>query len=123
MTRYLDATEQLAAMHEPRLGGIKHDTSKLPLELLPFEALESIAEVLKFGATKYEAHNWRKGFKWSRLLGASLRHLFAWARGEGKDPETGYSHLAHAGCCVLFLLAHEINNYGEDDSWTPTIKP
>jgi hypothetical protein len=33
-----------------------------------------------------------------------IRHLFAFARGVDKDPETGLSHLAHLGCNVLFLL-------------------
>lgn len=93
----------------------KHDSEKNPLELLPFEALEEIGKVLQFGAKKYDSHNWRKGFVWSRLIGAALRHIFAFARGEDKDPETGFSHLAHAGCCVLFLLSFTITNNGTDD--------
>ena len=93
----------------------KFDGEKNPLELLPFEALEDIGKVLEFGAQKYAAHNWRAGFKWSRLIGALMRHMFAWAQGQDKDPETGLSHLAHAGCCILFLISHEKNGYGEDD--------
>jgi hypothetical protein len=27
----------------------------------------------------------------------------------------GYSHLWHAGACVLFLIAYEIRGVGEDD--------
>ena len=99
------------------MSGTKHDSNKNRLELLPFEALEDIAEVLTFGAQKYDAHNWRKGFAWSRLLGAALRHLFAWARGEDKDPESGLSHLAHAGCCILFLITHQAEGLGKDDRW------
>lgn len=94
---------------------LKYDTGKAPFELLPGPALEAIAEVLGFGKKKYDAWNWAKGFDWSRLLGAALRHLFAWARGEAKDPESGLSHLAHAGCCILFLLSHEICKLGNDD--------
>lgn len=90
----------------PESQGTKHDQDKLPLELLPIEPIEEIAEVLKFGAVKYEAWNWTKGFLWMRLYGATLRHLFAWARGEDNDPESGKSHLAHAGCMLLFLLWH-----------------
>jgi hypothetical protein len=30
--------------------------------LLPSEALEEIARVYAFGAEKYAAHNWRKGY-------------------------------------------------------------
>jgi hypothetical protein len=85
------------------------------MDLLPGEALEEIAKVLSFGAKKYAAHNWRKGFAWSRLLAACLRHLFAYGRGERTDPESGLSHLAHAGCMLLFLLTHEVKGMGTDD--------
>lgn len=95
--------------------GLKYDNGKVPLELLPVEALTEIAKVLAFGAEKYGRHNWRKGMAWSRLVGAILRHLFAWVQGENKDPESGLSHLAHAGCDILFLLTYALNNSGTDD--------
>lgn len=101
-------------MHD-RLTAIKHDDEKVPLELIPPEALIEIAKVLGFGAKKYDAHNWRNGFKWSRLLGAALRHIVAYIGGENKDPESGLSHLAHAGCCIMFLITHEVKGLGEDD--------
>jgi hypothetical protein len=87
------------------------------MELLSPIALEQIAKVLAAGAEKYDDHNWRGGFKWTRLAGSTLRHLFAWLGGEDTDPETGLSHLAHAGCNVMFLLEHEAHNLGEDDRW------
>ena len=94
---------------------MKFDTEKNRVELLPVEALEEIGLALTFGAEKYEPWNWKKGFAWSRLIGSTLRHLFAWMRGEDKDPESGLSHLAHAGCCILFLITHEKLGLGEDD--------
>ena len=96
-------------------GGIKYDDGKPPMDLLPGEALEAIAQVLAFGAKKYDSWNWAKGFAWSRLFGACLRHLFAWQRGERQDPESGLSHLAHSGACLLFLLTHELKGWGTDD--------
>lgn len=96
---------------------IKHDDSKVRLELLSPIALNEIAKVLTFGAKKYADHNWRNGFKWSRLLGAALRHLFAFIGGQDKDPETGLSHLAHAGCCIMFLLEHEETHKALDDRY------
>lgn len=96
---------------------MKNDGEKVRVELLPPLALEEIAKVLTFGAKKYEDHNWRKGFAWSRLIGAALRHLLAFMRGEDNDPETGLSHLAHLGCCVLFLLDHQILKLGLDDRY------
>lgn len=98
---------------------VKHDDGKYALDLLPYGALMQVGSVLRFGAQKYAAHNWRNGggLSWSRLLAAALRHLFAWGRGEDYDPETGYNHLAHAACCVLFLLDYTIEGGGTDDRW------
>lgn len=99
-------------------AGIKHDDGKPMLALLPIEALIEVGKVMTFGATKYQAHNWRLGFKFSRVSSAALRHLFAWIAGEDKDPETGLSHLAHAAACVLFLLTYTLQNTGVDDRHT-----
>ena len=101
------------------MSGVKHDAGKLPLDLLPFDALDSVAAVLAHGAAKYEARNWELGMRWGRLFGAALRHLFAWGRGERLDPESGLPHLAHAACCVLFLLAYELRGVGQDDRRRP----
>lgn len=107
----------------------KYDNDKPRMELLSTPAIEAIAQVLTYGARKYTTkddsgdHNWRKGFNWSRLLGAAIRHMFAWMRGEDKDPESGLSHLAHAGCCIMFLLEHEITGLGKDDRWISGRKP
>ena len=87
-------------------AGLKYDNGKPPVGLLSSRALLSIAAVLGTGAEKYGSHNWRGGLAWSRVSDAALRHLLAWKDGEDKDPETGLSHLAHAGCCVLFLLEY-----------------
>ena len=95
----------------------KHDSQKPRTDLLPFEALEEVSKVLSHGASKYADHNWRKGMNWSRLLGASLRHLFAWARGEDLDKESRLSHLAHAACCILFLISYTLNGSGTDDRY------
>ena len=96
-------------------GGIKHDAEKNRLDLLPCDALEEIAKVLTFGATKYGDYNWALGMKWSRPYGALLRHMFAWFKGEENDQETNLSHLAHAGCCILFLLSYGLRKVGMDD--------
>lgn len=87
-------------------AAMKHDTGKLDWSMLPIDALEEIMKVLEFGKHKYSAWNWSsgEGFKYTRVFNALVRHLFAWMRGEDKDPETGLSHIAHAGCNILFLM-------------------
>lgn len=101
---------------EPKLTGVKHDQGKPRMELLPEEALLEIAKVLAGGSVKYgEDWNWYKGFKYSRLYGATRRHMAYWSLGEDNDAETNINHLAHAACNLLFLLSFEINKKGEDD--------
>jgi len=95
--------------------GIKHDTGKLPLHLLPVDAIEAITEILDFGARKYAPRNWEKGMDWSRVYRATIGHLFKWWAGKGPDEETGKSHLWHAGCCILFLISYELRGVGQDD--------
>lgn len=99
--------------HKP-LTGRKDDQGKLGYHLVPSDALEEIIKVLDFGALKYEERNWEKGMSWSRPFSALMRHMWAWWRGGEKDKETNLSHLAHAGCCILFLLSYELRNIGLD---------
>lgn len=88
--------------------GTKDDDGKLPVDLLPFDALEKVSRILAYGAKKYAPDNWRKvpnGTK--RYTAAALRHLFSFMKGEIKDKETGMPHLWHAACNVLFAISLE----------------
>lgn len=91
---------------------------KTRFDLIPFESIGEIADVLAFGADKYEANNWCRGTNWGRYFSALCRHIFAWWRGEDRDKETGCSHLAHAGCCLIFLMEYQRNQWGTDDRFT-----
>lgn len=104
------------------ITGKKYDHEKPRMELLSSIALEEIAKVMTFGARKYGDHNWRHGLKWSRVIAALLRHTFAFLNGEDKDSETGLSHLAHAGCCVMFLLEYEKRQKSYDDRYNYKFK-
>lgn len=87
-------------------SGIKHDSGKLQMNLLPWDVLEKVAEVLDIGARKYSPDNWRvvpNAVK--RYEDALLRHFAAYKKGEDLDPEDGLSHLAHMACNALFLVA------------------
>ena len=99
----------------PKDEFVKSDDNKPRYDLLPPELLEETAQVLAFGAQKYSDNNWVKGASWSRYFSAMMRHMWAWWRGEDNDPETGYSHLAHASCCLGFLMAYQRRGIGKDD--------
>jgi hypothetical protein len=111
--------ETMAAIQKQFGTALKFDEGKLPLHLLSTEAMNQTAAVLAFGADKYAEHNWRKGFAWSRPLAAAMRHITAFNAGEDKDPESGLSHLAHAACCIMFLLEFEKTHKELDDRYKP----
>ena len=96
------------------VAGVKYDNDKPQWSLLPFKALTEVVEVLTYGAKKYAPDNWKKvpNAK-QRYIDASFRHLTAYVGGEKLDSETGKSHLAHALCCILYLLAFEKGEHND----------
>lgn len=95
--------------------GTKHDTGKLRLELVPVEATEAMARAFTYGANKYGDWNWSKGIAHTRLFGATLRHMWAYFKGEDIDPESGNHHLDHALASLAMLRASIQNSLGIDD--------
>jgi hypothetical protein len=84
--------------------GTKFDAGKPRWSLLPQGSVASIVDVLEFGAAKYAPNNWQLVQDGqTRYYDAAMRHIEAWRNGEKQDQETGLSHLAHAGCCLMFL--------------------
>lgn len=99
-------SEQLGLAKSPSRegGGIKHDSGKPRMELLDPYAMGQVSLVLTKGADKYSAYNWTNGIAYGRMLGAALRHIFAYIGGEDLDKETGLPHIAHAMAELMFLL-------------------
>lgn len=103
-------------------GGVKYDQGKPRMDLLVPEADELTAQVLAFGASKYGPHNWMEGIAHSRLHAALRRHLGSWSKGEDRDPESGLPHLAHARCCLDFLIWMSIHRRDLDDRPAPELR-
>lgn len=100
--------------------GTKYDQGKVRMDLVPWNVVREIAKVLTFGAGKYGDYNWQgldEPKDQARVFAALHRHLTAWWEGEAADEETGLSHLAHAGCCLFFLLWFELSGrpYRQDE--------
>ena len=95
---------------------LKFDGDKTKMELLPLESVREIAKVLTFGANKYRDDSWQglENFE-KRYFGACLRHLVQYQSGEKVDEESGISHLAHAGCNILFLIWNELHKEVDND--------
>ena len=96
--------------------GVKLDDGKPHWELLPFEQVSQVVDVLTFGAKKYAPDNWKKVRPMKRYVGAAFRHLTAWCMGEKFDKEDGKSHLAHAICCLLFLMWADDNKINMEET-------
>lgn len=91
-------------------GGPKFDKGKLRYSLIPPVALKGLAEVLTFGAEKYEPDSWQAVENGEvRYLDALYRHLEAFRAGEAIDKDSKLHHLKHALCNVAFLLYFEEN--------------
>lgn len=94
--------------HVNTSGGMKFDDDKPRFDLIPPTAERMLADVLTFGARKYAPDNWRKvDDAETRYIAAALRHINAHRSGEQHDTETGLPHLAHAMCCLAFVIELE----------------
>ena len=91
----------------------KYDAEKIRMELTDPSFNELVAKVLTYGANKYEKDNWKKLTDKDRAVGALLRHISAYQKGELNDPESGLPHLGHAACNLMFLNYIDDNNQKE----------
>ena len=100
MTIHLVSSEIYFAVSATKLL----DCYKILLTLLN-HYLNISVDINKFYSTKSGRGNWDKVEDHeNRYMDAALRHLNAHRRGEVTDSESGESHLAHAACCILFML-------------------
>lgn len=85
--------------------GRKHDSNKPRYSLLPSGTVNQVIQVLEYGAVKYEIDNWQRvPSARTRYYDAAMRHIDDWWNGSEVDEESSLPHLAHAICCLLFLL-------------------
>lgn len=62
--------------------------------------LTGMAEVMEFGEQKYSRNNWKKGFVWTEMIDAAMRHaMFI----DDIDEETGLHHWKHLSFCLAVL--------------------
>ena len=94
-----------AIIAEHKQIGMKYDKDKLDWSLLPLGPIKELIKVLAFGEKKYSRDNWQLVENpQQRYYSACMRHLIEWQEGRKKDKETKLPHLAHALCCIVFLL-------------------
>lgn len=96
-------------------GGLRYDTGKNRLDLIPPEWTWALGQILTKGAQKYAARNWEKGMDWSRIIGPLKRHLEKFQAGEQYDQETGCHHMAMVAWNALALMTYDIREIGSND--------
>ena len=95
---------------------------------IPPEAMILLAEHFGKGARKYSAHNFRKGYEWSKNYSAMMRHMLAFWAGEDFDehsescPEdclehTGSLHTVAAAWHAMVLTQFYIDHKEYDDRY------
>jgi hypothetical protein len=105
MPVYEKVNDELVKMN---IVGRKFDGEKIQWNLVPWDCMKEVAHIFTTGAMKYAPDNWKNVPNWEqRYFAAGMRHFTDWFLGERIDSESGKSHLAHAICCLLFLMWKE----------------
>lgn len=115
---YRDFCEQPDLEHLRRLTARLLRTFSLENEI-PLSSIDKVivgtSYIGKHGADKYGKHNYRRGFKWSRLVDALGRHLLSYVFGHPIDEDSGHDHRYHMVANILMLAEHIANDLGEND--------
>ena len=72
--------------------------------LLPWDALQAAAQVMKDGAKTHGKHNWKNGFPIDEGLDHVLDHLANYMQGT----DDGVDHLAHAICGLCMVKSFDL---------------
>lgn len=98
--------------------GKKYDNGKTRFDLIDYNQIDKLAQVLTGGAEKYGDNNWQNLSDFNnRYFAALMRHLLAWRNGEIIDPESHKSHLSHVMCNTMFLMWKE-DQFTDDELLT-----
>ena len=80
--------------------------------LLPWDALQAAAQVMKEGAATHGKHNWKQGFPIDEGLDHVLAHLANYMAGT----DDGEDHLSHAICGLCMVKSFDLKGkkFNED---------
>ena len=104
----LPTPEDVAREAALRKGGARFDAGKSRVDLIPAEVLLLLGEIYEMGARKYDASNWRKGMKWSKVYGPLFRHLLKYWMGQKLDEESQKLHIMHVVWNAVALALYSI---------------
>lgn len=97
---------------------LRKDDGKLRFDLIPWEWLEALAEVLGAGARKYTDRGWEAGMDYNRCTAALLRHHTKYLKGEKHDVGPGgvrTHHMAQVAWNALVIMSYDLRGVGKDN--------
>lgn len=114
----------MRASKKPDGGGLRFNTGKLRVDLVPSDVVEELARVLGFACTErvppYPERNWERGMKWSDVVASLERHLLDVKLGRRLDPSgTGLRSTALLLCNAVFLCGYDIRGLHHLDDLEP----
>ena len=113
------SSNHLPGLHPIEQEGKKDDTGKLDWALLPLYPIREVIKVLMWGEKNYDRDNWLLVANFRlRYYNAAMRHITTWFDGNKKDSTTKLHHLAHAICCLLFLMWFDKKGHNDADKKT-----
>lgn len=100
------------------------------IDLIPVGPLLELARLYGKGAQKYDDHNWRRGYEWSKSYASLQRHAMAFWGGqsydahepdcvEGCTTHTERHHLASVIFHAMALMEFEEAHPDFDDRYKP----
>lgn len=118
---YVDLHDDETRMTDKFTGGQK-GAKLTQLGALDPVALIEVSRVAGYGANKYAAFNFLKGYDWSLSFNAGMRHALLFWAGEDIDEESGRSHPAMAAWHFMTLVSFLARQVGNDDR-PPSLLP
>ena len=85
-------------------SGATRSEMNTAFSLLPWDALQAAAKVMKDGAKTHGKHNWKNGFPIDEGMDHVLEHLSNYMQGA----DDGVDHLAHAICGLLMVKSFDL---------------
>jgi predicted heme/steroid binding protein len=113
-TTYIDLHDDEVRVRDAATGGEKGAKLTQVGALDPVSLIE-VSRVAGYGANKYAAFNFLKGYDWSLSFNAGMRHAMLFWSGEDIDEESKRYHAAMAAWHFLTLTSFVMRGIGNDD--------
>jgi hypothetical protein len=92
---------------EVAVTGAMREPNHLRFDLIPYEALDRMAQHYANGAKKYAPRNWEKGLSMQRCFTSAVNHLFKYARNKALNLPMEEDHLAAAAWNIFSMMTYE----------------